>query len=445
MEEVFEMCIGKGCDRICEYEYPQPHNYISYVAKRPLDEKSRFEIISIFKKPGKSDENEDFMGEIEDYVDKENPLHPTILRYNKDNDFGVLNFSTPFIPGVTLETLVSTLNRHNKKLSPYSIARLGIGIAYSLSCLHKKHSTHRALSPEKILIDVNFQPHILGTEIASGRNQTTNNYGLLAYSAPGNKRGDYSTGTDVYSFGCLLFYMVTGHDPFDYITGKDKSKDEKRKGKDDKEKKHKGKDEEGDKEKPEKEKKHKDKDDEKKKKEEEEKSKRDATEIQGLIDTYEYDKRFVEESEIKKYFSGRKEYLHKLIGFCWERDEGKRYTALNAVNFLKGFAATFDDDKKKKYEQYFSEFVDKEAGQFIPGLLEDNFVDKDFPAKYSFNQCLIDNVFMAIQLGFHKTKADDKMERIMKLIAEKEFQPYLSNPMAINSFYDAIKLFMKED
>lgn len=81
--------------------------------------------------------------------------------------------------------------------------------------LHQHHIIHRYLKPGNVLLDSNLHPHIIDFgcpkfyEIGKDPS-TTSNLGALFYMAPesifGNK---YSEKSDVYSFECLMFEVVT--------------------------------------------------------------------------------------------------------------------------------------------------------------------------------------------------------------------------------------------
>ena len=373
IKNTLEYCVGKDCKIICEYEYPDPHDYVSYVARRTLpDGKGRYEIISVFKN---SDKNETYKEQAQNFIENENSLSPSLLRYNEKNAYNLINFSTPFIPGVTLATLVTELKNHGKLLSLFSIARLGLGIAHSLKCLHDQNHIHRALSPEKIIIDINFQPHLLGTEIASARIQTSNSYGVLAFSAPGNSEGEYSSETDMYSYGSILFFMCTGCQPYDDITGKS-----------------------------------------------------DASEIQAKINNYDYDQRFNGE----EFFTRKNESkVKKIIGLCWESNSSKRLTAKKAVSSFSKFEGAFkgNEEKMTKFCEYVNKIVKQEPKKVPKHLLRDDFMEKDCPSGFSFDQCESENVLEALKFGFAKTGTNDNMEKIMNEISkEKEFGALISHP-----------------
>ena len=94
-----------------------------------------------------------------------------------------------------------------------------VGVARGLVHLHKNKLLHRDIKPENVMLDGNFNPLIgdFGLSRSSEENMgMTNGVGSPLYSAPevfeDNKFYDESV--DVYSFGIMMYEIVTGLMPF---------------------------------------------------------------------------------------------------------------------------------------------------------------------------------------------------------------------------------------
>ncbi|OHT00354.1 hypothetical protein TRFO_32999 [Tritrichomonas foetus] len=152
--------------------------------------------------------------------------HPSILPVV---GFGFANFKddrfdltsvpimiTPYMKNLSLE---SVLKKEENSLSPpgwntttkYIVA---IGISLGMLYLHSRNIVHRDLKPANILLDENYYPKIadFGTSKAKKENaDLMNTYiGTPYYMANEMSEGDYDSSVDVFSFGLILFNIITG-------------------------------------------------------------------------------------------------------------------------------------------------------------------------------------------------------------------------------------------
>ncbi|KAK8839065.1 hypothetical protein M9Y10_032532 [Tritrichomonas musculus] len=116
------------------------------------------------------------------------------------------------------------LIREHIQLTPLQRQIIIIGIVSGLRYLHSQHFFHGRLSPGTIWLDENFYPKILTMNYS-----LTENGCSLYYQAP--ELFEYSTNTlyisessDVYSLGRLLYFLITGFEPFKYEGDKLKGK-----------------------------------------------------------------------------------------------------------------------------------------------------------------------------------------------------------------------------
>ena len=94
-----------------------------------------------------------------------------------------------------------------------------IGIARGMQYLHKNHIIHRDLKPDNILIDGNFNPLITDFGFAKIINNSvtaTTRIGSPLYEAPELLNGErnYTGKVDVYSFGILMYEIVTNEQAY---------------------------------------------------------------------------------------------------------------------------------------------------------------------------------------------------------------------------------------
>lgn len=155
--------------------------------------------------------------------------HPAIV---KINDIG--NFDLPRIkeePKINLPYIImdyiegESLDEEIKKkvtLSLVRIIEISNDILSALSYMHSKKFIHRDLKPGNIILDAQNKKAViidfgLAKNLAGYTNLTRSKYimGSYPYMPPEQWRGeDVNLGSDIYSFGVMLFEMATGTLPF---------------------------------------------------------------------------------------------------------------------------------------------------------------------------------------------------------------------------------------
>jgi tetratricopeptide (TPR) repeat protein len=102
-------------------------------------------------------------------------------------------------------------------------ARLVGTIAGAIDHAHQRGILHRDLKPANILIDEQGNPHVtdfgLARRIEADSELTHSGYpmGTPSYMSPEQARGDrdaFTTATDVYGLGTILYALLTGNAPF---------------------------------------------------------------------------------------------------------------------------------------------------------------------------------------------------------------------------------------
>ena len=86
----------------------------------------------------------------------------------------------------------------------------------TLRYLHSQHVIHRDIKPENILLDAHYEPLLLDFGLSvDSRHRPHNFVGDARYAAPEVlKHIEHTQKAEIYSFGVLLFYLLTAHCPF---------------------------------------------------------------------------------------------------------------------------------------------------------------------------------------------------------------------------------------
>jgi serine/threonine protein kinase/tetratricopeptide (TPR) repeat protein len=133
-----------------------------------------------------------------------------------------------YVPGQTLSEHIA-----HQPLELEEVLSIGQQIADAVSAAHKKGVIHRDLKPDNIKITPEGRVKVLDFGLAkpsvseSERSDVTATepgriIGTPAYMSPEQARGkSIDHRTDIWSFGCIMYQMLTGHYPFEGQTATD--------------------------------------------------------------------------------------------------------------------------------------------------------------------------------------------------------------------------------
>ncbi|MBU6402424.1 MAG: serine/threonine protein kinase, partial [Verrucomicrobia bacterium] len=132
--------------------------------------------------------------------------------------FSVLDDAEP--PAIVMELVEGfPLDRFAARLSFEQKARLLREVARGLSVAHERGVIHRDLKPDNVIVGPELRPRILDFGLAISLDEAARAGGGFAgtplYASPEQVRGRPLTpASDVFSFGSLMFKVLTGRPPF---------------------------------------------------------------------------------------------------------------------------------------------------------------------------------------------------------------------------------------
>ncbi len=143
-------------------------------------------------------------------------MHPNIVNvYDVGEENGIYYIVMELVEGITLKNYIEKKSR----LSVKEAVSIAIQVSMGIETAHNNHIIHRDIKPQNIIIarDGKVKVTDFGIAKAATSNTITSNVmGSVHYTSPEQARGGFSDEkSDIYSLGCTMFEMLTGHVPFD--------------------------------------------------------------------------------------------------------------------------------------------------------------------------------------------------------------------------------------
>jgi serine/threonine-protein kinase len=147
--------------------------------------------------------------------------HENVIRIHDLGEAdGVKYISMKYIEGTSLRDLLTATGR----LTLEKAVSIGKQVCSALAAAHRKGVIHRDLKPQNIMIDRDGDVQVMDFGIARSLQakevtEAGHIVGTPHYMSPEQAQG--RTGderSDVYSLGCILYEMATGHRPFEADT-----------------------------------------------------------------------------------------------------------------------------------------------------------------------------------------------------------------------------------
>ncbi len=143
-------------------------------------------------------------------------IHPNIVNvYDTGEENGIYYIIMELVEGITLKKYIEKKG----KLGVREAVSVAIQVAQGIETAHKHHIVHRDIKPQNIIISKEGKVKVTDFGIARAASSNTINssvMGSVHYISPEQARGGYSDEkSDIYSFGIMLFEMLTGRVPFE--------------------------------------------------------------------------------------------------------------------------------------------------------------------------------------------------------------------------------------
>lgn len=176
---------------------------------------NRFVAVKVLKQEFREDEN--FVSRFRIEAQSVAGLtHANIVNvYDVGDEAGIYYIVMEIVEGITLKNYIDKKG----KLEPKEAVSIAIQVAQGIEAAHNHGIVHRDIKPQNIIISREGKVKVTDFGIARAASSNTINsnvMGSVHYISPEQARGGYSDyKSDIYSFGIMLFEMLTGKVPFE--------------------------------------------------------------------------------------------------------------------------------------------------------------------------------------------------------------------------------------
>lgn len=143
-------------------------------------------------------------------------IHANIVNvYDVGDEDGIYYIVMELVEGITLKKYIEKKGR----LGVREAVSIAVQVAQGIEAAHNHHIVHRDIKPQNIIISKEGKVKVTDFGIARAASSNTinsNTMGSVHYISPEQARGGYSDEkSDIYSFGIMLYEMLTGRVPFE--------------------------------------------------------------------------------------------------------------------------------------------------------------------------------------------------------------------------------------
>lgn len=147
--------------------------------------------------------------------------HPKIPAVVGEGEHG----SLPYIAMTYIRGHKLTAYRRKNVPRRAEFAAIGTSVGTALDACHQEQILHRDLKPDNIMVGENGAVYVIDFGIAlpltkDATSYTKNFVGTDAYAAPERFRKGDQVQSDLYSLGCVFYFLIVGWPPFNEDNGK---------------------------------------------------------------------------------------------------------------------------------------------------------------------------------------------------------------------------------
>lgn len=212
--------IHKLNDTVCGGAY----RIVKQISTRPLSAvylarsgDDRLVVLKQFVTPDDSESSRKWTGDLKrEYEMLKSFSHPQVAKVLSVTDDATTCYTYLALEYIDGENLRSLVNRQGER-SQKTVQRWAIEIAQVMKYLHSLDPpiVHRDLTPDNIILgsrgDLKLVDFGAAHQFLEGVTGTL--IGKQCYIAPEQLRGQIKLESDIYSFGCTLYFLLTGKDP----------------------------------------------------------------------------------------------------------------------------------------------------------------------------------------------------------------------------------------